>query len=97
MGYVNKYSVKGYQIIRKIFIKHGLKDDLVLPLLNVMAIERSGDFGRLSSKWISLTNAKRIEKIAKKSKKEFKKIIYDINLLWEKMTNIYKECGENNG
>ena len=88
MGYANKYAVKGYQIIKKIFIKHGLKDNLVLPLLNVMAIERSGDFGRRSHKWTSVTNAKRIEQIAKKTKNDFPNIVNDINLLWKYMKDI---------
>lgn len=88
MGLSDKYTVKGYQIIKNLFIKHGIKDNLVKPLLNVMTINRSGEFGRISLRWISLTNAKRIEKIAKKSKGDFKNIIYDIELLWENMERI---------
>jgi len=88
MGLSDKYTVKVYQIIKNLFIKHGIKDNLVKPLLNVMAINRSGEFGRISLRWISLTNAKRIEKIAKKSKGDFKNIIYDIELLWENMERI---------
>lgn len=85
MGQVNEYAVKGYQIIKKAFNHHGIKENLILPLLNIMTIERSGDFGRRSYKWISITNAKRIDKIAAKSKHEFKDIIYNIELLWENM------------
>lgn len=81
----DNYTVRGYQIIKKVLIENDITDNLVKPLLNIMTINRSGEFGRISLQWISLTNAKRIEKIARKSKAEFKNIIYDIELLWEKM------------
>lgn len=84
----DNYTVRGYQIIKKVLIKNDITDNLVKPLLNIMTINRSGEFGRISLRWISLTNAKRIEKIAKKSKNEFKNIIYDIELLWDKMKTV---------
>lgn len=91
MGYANDYAVRGYQIIKKTFLKHNIEDNLVLPLLNVMAIERSGDFGRRSYKWVSITNAKRIERIAKKTKGDFKDVIYDIEIFWNMMRELFQE------
>lgn len=82
----DKYAVKGYQMIKKLFVLHGINDCLVKPMLNIMAIGRSGEFGRRSHKWISLVNAKRIETIAKKSRGDFKRILFDIVLLRENMS-----------
>lgn len=81
----DNYTVRGYKIIKKVLIENDITDNLVKPLLNIMPINRSAEFGRISLRWLSLTNAKRKEKIARKSKAEFKNIIYDIELLWEKM------------
>lgn len=88
MGLADNYAVRGYRIIKNLFIKHGINDNLVKPLLNIMTVNRSGEFGRISTRWISLTNAKHIERIAKKCKGEFKNVIYDIELLWYSMKTI---------
>lgn len=84
----DKYAIRGYQIIKRLFISHGIKDNLVNPMLNIMAISRSGEFGRRSHKWISLVNAKRIEIIAKNTRDEFKNIVSDISRLREYMSAI---------
>ena len=84
----DKYAVKGYQMIKKLFVSHGINDCLVKPMLNIMAISRSGEFGRRSHKWISLINAKRIKAIAKRSKGNFCNIVTDISLLRKEMRNI---------
>lgn len=86
----DRYAVRGYQIIKRLFISHGINDNLVKPLLNIMAISRSGEFGRRSYKWISIVNAKRIETIAKKSRGNFKDIVFDIALLRENMSAILR-------
>jgi len=84
----DKFAVKGYQMIKKLFVSHGINDCLVKPMLNIMAIGRSGEFGRRSHKWISLVNAKRIKSIAKRSKGNFCNIVTDISLLRKEMRNI---------
>lgn len=86
----DKYAVRGYQKLKKLFIAHGVNDNLVKPLLNVMVVNRSGEFGRRSSRWVSLVNAKRIATIAKNNKDSFKNIVSDITLLWENMSAISK-------
>lgn len=86
----DKYAVKGYQMIKKLFVLHGINDSLVKPMLNIMAISRSGEFGRRSYKWISILNAKRIETIAKKSRDDFKNIMLDIALLRENMSAVIR-------
>lgn len=86
----DKYAVRGYQKLKKVFISHGVNDNLVKPFLNVMIVNRSGEFGRRSSKWISLVNAQRIATIAKNNKESFKNIVADIALLRENMHAISK-------
>lgn len=90
MNISDRHAVKGYQKIKRVFLSHDVTDNLVKPLLNIMVVNRSGEFGRRSSKWTSLVNAKRIETIAKKSKGNFKNIVSDITLLWESMSAISK-------
>ena len=92
---LNKNAARGYQIIKKLFISYDIKDNLVKPLLNIMVVNQSGEFTRRTTKWISLINAKRIESIARKSKGDFKNIVYDIEQLWENMRVISsKNTGE---
>lgn len=86
----DKYAVKGYKMIKELFILHGINDNLLKPMLNIMAISRSGEFGRRSCKWISIVNAKRIVTIAKNSRDDFKNILFDIGLLRENMSAIIR-------
>ena len=82
---VDKYAVRGYRKLKKLLISYEITDELVIPLLNIMVLNRSGEFGRRTIKFVSLVNAKRIELIAKNNKDNFKNIIYDIELIWENM------------
>lgn len=87
----DKYAVQGYKRLKDILALHNIKDELEKPLLNIMVLNQSGEFGRRTHKWISLTNARRIEKIAKISRGKFKSIICDIDLLWKNMKAVSAE------
>lgn len=88
IGLSDKYAVRGYKRVKDILVSHNINDELEKTLLNIMVLNQSGEFGRENHKWISLTNARRIEKIAKMSDENFKNIIYDIDLLWKNMTAV---------
>ena len=88
IGFADKYAVQGYKKIKEILVAHNINNEIVKPLLNIMILNQSGEFGRRTHKWISLMNTRRLEKMAERSQEEFKNIIYDIDLLWEKMKTV---------
>lgn len=87
-GYADNFAVSGYLKIKKHLINNGIYDELLKPLLNIMVINQSGEFGRKNTKFVSSTIAKKIIQAIKYKIEEPNVIITNIDLLWEYMKGV---------
>ncbi len=84
-GCADNFAVSGYLKIKKHLINNEIYDNLLKPLLNIMVINQSGDFGRRNTKFVSSTIAKKIIRATKGRTETLYKIIFNIDLLWNCM------------
>ena len=87
-GYADNFAVSGYLKIKKHLINNGIYDELLKPLLNIMVINQSGEFGRKNTKFVSSTIAKKIIQAINYKIEEPNVIITNIDLLWEYMKGV---------